>query len=389
MGCHRSGTSAIAGSCHDLGFTFGSHLLAVSPDNPKGYFEKYEVLKLNDGLMTLVYGDWASPLRAEQADFATLAERPYTAQLLSEIKDSIKDVLESGTNWAIKDPRISRLLPFWQTLTPADAGYLLVLRHPVETMASMIKRDGFGDLQASIVWLLHTIDPIRFALDNDLPLHFIDFAQSMKDSGLVSRRLTEMGFDISQNSSSFIDPGLQRNFLPQSRSATPLEQIAEALFMALIQFSSVSDKGFSDTVVPLMTRAEELIAEISAEKMIAEIIGTASVTQRELKARQNIEQRHSTHLLWLRISSIEDQIAKVTKQNEELWPRTHKAEKERDTYLAENRELWKRIHSSEALHASTTVELSDVRRQLAVIKKSKTWRFLGKIFAIERRFRKP
>jgi len=51
LGMHRSGTSLITGILAHLGFNLGKNLLDATVDNAKGYFERLDIVMLNDNLM--------------------------------------------------------------------------------------------------------------------------------------------------------------------------------------------------------------------------------------------------------------------------------------------------------------------------------------------------
>jgi len=47
LGMHRSGTSMLGGLICKMGFNTGT-LMAGAKDNPKGYFERFDVAQQND-----------------------------------------------------------------------------------------------------------------------------------------------------------------------------------------------------------------------------------------------------------------------------------------------------------------------------------------------------
>ena len=62
MGMHRSGTSAIAGALHKLGYEFGKELVDPAPGiNDLGFFEDKTVLALHEELLASWGRDWRYP----------------------------------------------------------------------------------------------------------------------------------------------------------------------------------------------------------------------------------------------------------------------------------------------------------------------------------------
>ena len=49
--------------------------------------------------------------------------------------------------WGVKDPRLCRLLPLWHTIFEqfnSEPHYVIIVRNPLEVVASLQKRDGFS-----------------------------------------------------------------------------------------------------------------------------------------------------------------------------------------------------------------------------------------------------
>ncbi len=160
LGMHRSGTSALAGTLHHLGVDFGSRLMPGSPDNPRGYWEHHEVVRVNQRLMADLGYAWHDirSLSAgfEKSELALRARRELSAILVRDF---------SGVSpWGLKDPRLCRLLPLWMTLL-AELGvkprFILALRHPVDVAASLGARDRLSATRASVLWLRHVLDAER------------------------------------------------------------------------------------------------------------------------------------------------------------------------------------------------------------------------------------
>ncbi len=153
LGMHRSGTSALAGVLYHLGVDFGRDLLPPAADNPKGFFENNRIVyQINDRLLHRLNSAWD--------DQFPLPDNWWQQEFIVEYRQRAVEILETefGKNalFAIKDPRLCVLLPFWQQvfnesmITPY---YLLVVRHPSEIAASLAQRDGFSYEKSAVLWL--------------------------------------------------------------------------------------------------------------------------------------------------------------------------------------------------------------------------------------------
>src|SRR5215472_599841 len=58
LGMHRSGTSALTGMLHHLGVTLGENLMPATIDNPRGYWEHADIVKVHERLMASLGWDW-------------------------------------------------------------------------------------------------------------------------------------------------------------------------------------------------------------------------------------------------------------------------------------------------------------------------------------------
>ncbi len=129
-------------------------------DNPTGYWEKQDVVDLNDALLAGMGMQWDSPNPVPRVD--------ANAELIKPILDQIVATLDrefgSSTIWGIKDPRLCRLVPLWRSVLPAldvRPSFVISIRHPFEVAASLHARDGFDTAKSIQLWLLHVLEVER------------------------------------------------------------------------------------------------------------------------------------------------------------------------------------------------------------------------------------
>ncbi len=154
LGMHRSGTSAITRGLQALGVALGENLLPSQPDNPKGFWEDADINTLNIELQAALGLYWHSfgGMGRELVDRSQW--EPFVDRAVNLLQEKI-----AGTAiYGIKDPRICRLLPFWQSIfqtIDVDACYVIVLRHPLSVAQSLKRRDGFEIEKCCYLWLEH------------------------------------------------------------------------------------------------------------------------------------------------------------------------------------------------------------------------------------------
>lgn len=199
LGMHRSGTSSVAGALVQLGAKAPNSLMGPDSVNVRGYFESFALMRLNDAILASAgsfWDDWRSfdedlaagdePGEWEAKGVATLAQEFDDACLI-----------------AVKDPRISRMMPFWMRIFDR-AGYavraLLPVRSPLEVARSLRTRDGFPISKGLLLWLRHMLE--AEASSRHLPravFQWPDFltdwrstmAQAAEQTGLIWPNLSE------------------------------------------------------------------------------------------------------------------------------------------------------------------------------------------------------
>jgi hypothetical protein len=160
LGMHRSGTSAVAGFLQQAGAYLGPNLLPADSRNPKGYFEHGDVVGLHDKILRALGTNWDDP--------RALPEGWSRDPRIEPFRDRLKEILERDFKgrslWAIKDPRLCRLLPLWLPVLRdlnVTVKALLVVRNPADVAASLRQRDGMQRERAMMLWLSHTIPAER------------------------------------------------------------------------------------------------------------------------------------------------------------------------------------------------------------------------------------
>lgn len=145
VGSGRSGTSLVAGLIATAGHHMGRHLVRPNEANPKGFFEDYRTLLINEELLAPHTRELPKPRFTDQKPYPeplrdlqrwlavlgpeTLVEAP--PELLPKMRSSLE-----REPWCRKDPRFCHTLPAWEPLF-GDALRVCVFREPSRTANSM------------------------------------------------------------------------------------------------------------------------------------------------------------------------------------------------------------------------------------------------------------
>jgi hypothetical protein len=146
VGSGRSGTSLVGGLIATAGYHLGRHLVRGNDANPRGFFEDYRTLLVNEQVLAPYTRDLPEPrytgvpIHAEPlADFQrwlavlwpeVTVEAP--AALLPKMRAAL-----GGTPWCRKDPRFCHTLAAWEPLLDGVVR-VCVFREPSRTANSMI-----------------------------------------------------------------------------------------------------------------------------------------------------------------------------------------------------------------------------------------------------------
>ncbi len=184
---HRSGTSAMTGMLGAMGAALPGDSMPATADNPTGYEESRGLARFNNRLLESAGTRWNDDAAIPPAWF----EDPARDRDQDEAQRLLDDAYAEETLFALKDPRLCRLLPFWsQVLSSAGSGHsaVLVLRDPLEVARSLAARKDVPQFRpaaiactsrALLLWLRYVLDSERHS--RDLPRGAVDFAHLVSD----------------------------------------------------------------------------------------------------------------------------------------------------------------------------------------------------------------
>ena len=162
---------------------FPGDLLPPADDNPEGYWEAREIVSLNNEMLETLGLDWKSLDPISAADFDRLVNK-YGEEATARLKELAQKA--GGSDFAIKDPRLSRLLPVWiqaARQTDLEAELFATVRDAAGVALSLYRRrrdrrflPAAIDVPdtAILLWLRYMLD--LEAHSRAVPRQFIAFA---------------------------------------------------------------------------------------------------------------------------------------------------------------------------------------------------------------------
>lgn len=148
VGCHRSGTSAVAGALVSLG------LHGVDPvdrmDDPTSNPEHWESLASalwDEELLGTMGGSWEAP-----PDPGVPVPDPDDAPDGTGPRDFLARAYPEPGPVVWKDPRVCLLLPYWRAVLPAPIAAVFVWREPLAVARSLQSRNGIPLEDGLALW---------------------------------------------------------------------------------------------------------------------------------------------------------------------------------------------------------------------------------------------
>jgi len=228
---HRSGTSALAGALRLVGADLGRNLMPATTFNPEGHFEHAELVAHDERLRDALGSRW-DDLRPLPRRWW---ERRRVAGFDGERRELLRREFGASRLWAVKDPRMCRLLPGWTPALHALGGdwhYVLIARDPREVARSLAARDEFPAWKSHVLYLDHMLAAERSTRDHTRA--FLTYEERLEDGPAVLRRIGEeldLGWSArvtaeTQLLHAFLRPRLRHHTAPGSAGRSRLERMA-------------------------------------------------------------------------------------------------------------------------------------------------------------------
>ncbi len=390
LGMHRSGTSLLAKAVEAAGADLGGELMPPGPDNPKGFWEDQNVFEINTSLLEALNLRWDIPTVVPLVDFSAIELAPLRARAAALLKEKAS----KARIFAIKDPRLCLVLPFWLELTKRQSilsRYVVAVRNPLDVANSLQVRNGFDLQKGYMLWLNHNYLILRHLLHSPEPL-FVGYQQLLEEPHRQLNRLVQFVGDsetereIDQTDrfiKEFVDKQLCHSLSTMEdvrRAAQNLPGMLE-LYQCLDEFvvagwSNERARMVLDKIDPLVLEAGNYQRQLGyfkielAEKLNHKTQELETEKQAELKWFQRQLERKD-HELDRMAQEVTNLVLKLERMAQETTDLVLKNEKEKNAIREENkRELDRLI----VLQKQTDEHLRGAIQQIADIKRSLSYR---------------
>lgn len=200
VGMHRSGTSAVTNLLANMGAYFGrqDESIGSNPENPKGFWERRDVRRVNDELLHSLGCEWDA---LTHWDLQKL--QPETVSNFRKQVREIYNRLEAASrSCVIKDPRLCLLLPLWLECS-SNPIVIYVHRNPEEIARSLLSRNGYPLSFGLKLWESYATHALHHA--QDTRSMFVDYERVITDEFGEACRIYRFLDGCGLNNSAFIN----------------------------------------------------------------------------------------------------------------------------------------------------------------------------------------
>ncbi|MBK5941832.1 sulfotransferase family protein [Halochromatium roseum] len=235
LGMHRSGTSAVTRMINMMGAYLGAEgsFQRASESNPKGHWERVDVMQFNDALFRSVSASWWQLSRFCPANIPAEARAEFERQARNLILN-----LDAHRPWVLKDPRLCVLFPCWRPLLEVPV-ILHVFRHPIQVAQSLQQREGFPLAFGIALWERHLRDALnssrglpRLAVRHEDMLANPVATTTALFEGLSALEVQGLRRPTAREISAFIDPRLHRQRGDDALASEHMDAKQWALYQA-------------------------------------------------------------------------------------------------------------------------------------------------------------
>ena len=178
LGMHRSGTSAVTRVVNMLGAEIGDNLIPPGDDNPSGFWEHAEVVRINEELLRALGRTWYDMRDMPEGWLDSAASKIAFEQAMQLIRRDFG----ASQLCAVKDPRMCLTARLWVNAFRAaeyEVGCLFVVRDPREVVESLHRRNDWPRASLYLMWVQYLLEAV--ARTQDCPRSMVTYNQVLAD----------------------------------------------------------------------------------------------------------------------------------------------------------------------------------------------------------------
>ncbi len=380
LGSGRSGTSVITRGLQVFGVDLGDNLMPPEQGvNDKGFWEDQDIYALNLEIFRIVNHGWN---KLTPVPLSELSEKT-ACNLKSRASELLQKKLSSVSCFGMKDPQLTRLLPFWKDVfmnLHVNVSYVIACRNPVSVARSLTKYTGCELERSYLLWFEHTITSLQDTINQSRIV--VDYDLLMSEPVNQLKRLSkalELDFDshsdeVMEFQSQFLENKLRhnnydKNDLESDRSVPPS---VKSLFELLFSFANDTAQHDDPKSISLVNRINRHHQD---NKLLLQYV------QEKIDVVSVLSAGHDKHIAQLNDtleSVIADRDAKAAGL-EQVQSAYETQCSDRDKHIAQLSDtLESVIADRDAKQANSDMqknELTETKNKLVAISESRSWRY--------------
>ena len=312
VGSGRSGTSAIAKALEIFGVSLGNNLMPAKENvNDKGFWEDLDFYNFNKEFYDSMNFEWNSLRLVDFDNFSFEEKNEWSARA----KKILENKLSSVKIFGVKDPQLTRLLPFWMDVfrkSSLEDGYVIACRNPKSVAHSLAKHSGMSIEKSYVIWFVYTLMSLVYTKGKPrLVVSYENMLQNPQKQLMRISNCLKLDFqpegDLSRMySQEFLDKNLSHHELHFDTSLESLGVPKECihLYNEVMNFASdISSIDDSESVVEIDRLWENYINNSfllnCAQRMEEELVATREILRErteELVATREILRERTERL---------------------------------------------------------------------------------------------
>jgi hypothetical protein len=286
LGSHRSGTSLITRLINMMGayFDAGTTSIGFNDENPKGFWERRDVIACNDALLAAEQCSWDNLAHWELAPEPSKKKRDAAKDTLLRMKNIVLE-LDAHRPWVMKDPRLCITFPYWKPLLELPVA-VVVYRDALEVATSLKTRNHFSLAHGVALWeysmagIANGIQgiPTIFVRHDEVISHPLETVKRVFEA-LEKHGVQGLRMPNDKEVLAFIEPTLYRSRLDHVDRTTVFSQHQERLIDYVTGVHPVPEGVISASLLSKDIMEDVTLRAKKEEKMAATHHGFASIEQ--------------------------------------------------------------------------------------------------------------
>lgn len=387
MSLSRSGSSLLSRLLADvLNIDFGEQIGHLPPDrhNPEGYYENYQILKLNERILADAGGNVFDP---PPVDYAFDLDKTVREALVTRARRILATYSAESPFIGLKDPRLALTFPIWREAIEEQIRPLLIFRNPSAAAHSIFEQNPQVNWQEGLgLWWEYLYR--MFYYSANLSRYVLSFERLQADPAQclkgIAAHLGVTNYDINKvydivdtkqprfqrrvekvDLSPYIDPKskLAYTYLSalQDKGMQPDTKELGLLLKGLHHYEAeytktdrLSRRKHQQEEAEIRQRLQQTLQDIGS---LQNSIAVAAEQQQDLMNRLQAQEARSAELE-CKNTALTDETNRLSADNSQLAQELAAAKQSNTELTSENIRLQKKLTSSEQSNAKLNAELA-------------------------------